>query len=119
MINRRSTLRSAANRTADPKYEGVKTSRRELMDSDPDESSEDENEHAVTILSNEDVILSGTNEIPSHSDSELEDEQTSVNQTVLQLPMKWNETGLPTQLSRDDNYQKGSAIRKQMVCLSK
>lgn len=111
---RPSTLRKLHDSIADPKYEGRRTTRRQILESDEEQGSVDdeqgedisEDEHTPAI----DVDLPSESEasaapeppvLPSHhSDSEPPDDLTST-----------------LRKTRDEDRRKGKAVSRQIVCI--
>jgi hypothetical protein len=122
---RPSTLRKVHDKVSDPKYDGVKTTRRLLQaDSEDDmvrsedEAEEDFSEHVHDDQSAE----GGVDEISSGSDEENEGLPSTVPDT---LPNKFSQdhesqAGLASTLqkTRDEDRKKGRAISRQIVRLT-
>ena len=122
---RPSSLRGMQQSVADPKYEGVRTSRKDLLENEEDNSGEDdeechrdeddesdeveeENKEGHVRFKNEEEDNSGEDDEESHRDED--DESDEVEEENKEGRVRFN---IP--LEKQD-LEKGQAVKRQVVC---
>lgn len=93
---------------SDPKYEGVKTSRRDLMDSLSEEEWDSEGDESEAVS----ISPSNQEDVGEQSGP---DGSSSIRRSISQSPIAEDGPTSALQTIRDDDRQKGTAIRKQIV----
>lgn len=136
-LARPSALRNRLPSVADAKYEGVRTSRRQLLEDTEDsvDGDSDEGDPEITnnYLGNEEsddgekgstvgrifAIRLPDDEAPSESEEESEEEQSA---SLHGLPSTSTSREVPTQdlalnlkQTRDDDMKKGQSVKRQIV----
>ena len=128
-----STLRNRLPSVAHPKYEGVKASRKQLLEDSDEENELDEDEDAdlreesdleERMEEHEGAELLQNGEIPSESDNETEGEESGEEEPASRLPPTQpstkdaeREDDMTTTLSkiREEDLKKGQAVKRQLV----
>lgn len=126
-----STLRKRLDIVSDPKYEGVRVSRKDIMEDDVDESGDDDG--AQDEEDEDEVPTSSAEEEPEEEIAQHEDEEAysgTDNITKVQFSTSTQENGrvgsvrlsstaeniaTPTASGREPDIVKGKAISRQLV----
>lgn len=118
-IIRPSSLRKLHDGISDPKYDGVRTSRKQLLEGSEDEATSDEEESEDAVgpgdSAGEDDDMQSESEATSIDDDENENSSTKPHTEHDQEDI----SNMPNTLqkTREDDRRKGKAITRQIVCL--
>ena len=115
---RPSTLRRHLDSVIDPKYVGVKTSRRQLEEGDALGDSPDQDESASQSISSEGSASEEDEDEEKEEASEGEQSTQKNNQNIQENSAHKKDLATTVRQRRDEDRKKGRAVTKQLVSIA-